>query len=260
MKRLLLFSIIFYVGIKNGIKQDNIGYFIISFAAFIVIIASIIELYSLQNNNIQLAFTMATSSSNSAYILVIIGFLTLNLINEHKNLTNLALKDTLTDMNNRRGLHYMLETVIPNTIRYKQPLSVITIDIDFFKKINDTYGHDGGDIVLKQFAQLIKNSHRKSDISCRFGGEEFVLILPNTEKEGAMVIAEKLRIDTEKLNIQLDDKIINITACFGISTSSNENEIDIDALLKDADKALYVAKYSGRNMVCHNNDAPCRIA
>ena len=249
---IVIFSALLYVSIGRAIQEKNNGYYIFASAFVIILLSVLIIIISLINENIQLAYTMVTVGNYAGFFLVVIGFLSLTLINEHKKLALLATEDALTGMNNRRGLQVMLDLIVPQANRESKCLSVITIDIDFFKKINDTYGHDGGDRVLQEFAKLIKKAHRGSDVSCRFGGEEFVLVLPDTNKEGADLMAEKLRSKTEEYDIDIENKKINITASFGVATRCSN--IDIDAMMKDADKALYSAKFSGRNKVCHIDD------
>ena len=247
---IVVYTLLSYIVIKKGRTLSNIGYFIMAFAFVMQVLISLVELYFILMHDLTLSYFLALFATNSGVMLVIIGFLGVKLIDEHKYLNSLALTDTLTGMNNRRGLQYMLQTVVPSYNRAKTCFSVVTMDIDFFKKINDRYGHDGGDIALKQFSNLIKNSHRNSDISARLGGEEFLLVLTDTDKYGALAIAEKLRKSTEELKIIVNETSLNITCSFGVSTGCQES-IDMDTLVKNADKALYLAKYKGRNQVIH---------
>lgn len=247
---ILIFTILFYIAVKRAKEEDNIGFFIMSFGFLTVVIVSMFQVNYILNNETNLAYSTANIGGYTGFLLVIIGFLTMKLMNEHNKLSKLALTDTLTGMNNRRGLYHLLESVIPSSNRSKKCFSLITIDIDFFKNINDTYGHDGGDVVLKEFSSLIKTTHRNSDISSRLGGEEFVIVLPDTDKDSSLLIAEKLRQKTQELEIVIENTIsTNITASFGIATSCSD--INIDELLKDADKALYTAKFNGRNRAVH---------
>jgi len=122
------------------------------------------------------------------------------------------------------------------------------MDIDHFKKINDTYGHDVGDLVLKTFADLIRGIIRKSDICARFGGEEFVVLLPNTDREGARVLAERIRTAVAKNPVEHGSIVIVFTVSIGISQCRKGMQ-SIDELIKEADIALYRAKEGGRNRV-----------
>ena len=251
MAALLFYALIFALGIKSMRELNNIGYSIIYAAVFIVFITSLVQIYALLVlKHISLAYGLAFSASIVGFVLVGIGYLTSILVSEHKQLSILALKDPLTGMNNRRGLDHLLQAIIPAAKRYEKYLALITIDIDFFKEVNDTYGHDGGDTVLKEFATMLQNASRSSDISCRLGGEEFLIVLPETDLPKALVLAEKLRDKVETLRINYKDQTIQLTASFGVAVGYN-GDLDIDSILKDADKALYAAKNAGRNRVCH---------
>ena len=251
------FSIAFYgylsyLALKNRALTKNLGYSIMAFAFIIVVIAGFVELGYLFKNDPLLAYSIAKASTVNGFMLIVVGFLSINLIDEQKYFNSLALTDALTGMNNRRGLDYLLQTIIPTYNRNKKCFSVVTIDIDFFKKVNDTYGHDGGDVVLKKFAELITSNHRNNDISCRFGGEEFIIVLPDTNKEDAIILSEKIRTIIENAEIEIQNKNLKITASFGLATSCED--VNMDELYKDSDKALYIAKYTGRNKVVHIDD------
>lgn len=125
------------------------------------------------------------------------------------------------------------------------------IDIDKFKSINDNYGHQVGDDVIVHFATTLKSIQRKSDVSCRYGGEEFVLLLPNTNITGAQNLANKIRLQIEATRLTLPSKEqIQFTVSLGVAIVNFENDTNIEAALKRADKAMYEAKNSGRNKVC----------
>jgi len=161
----------------------------------------------------------------------------------YKNmLEELAIKDSLTNIYNRRYYEEQIEKEMKNAQRYGYDLSLIMFDIDFFKKVNDTYGHDVGDKVLIRSTYLIKNSLRKGDIFCRVGGEEFMIILPHTKEEDAKKLAEKLRVMIEN-----DTEVLPVTMSFGV-THFIYGE-DKNTLYKRVDSALYKAKDNGRNRV-----------
>ena len=132
--------------------------------------------------------------------------------------------------------------MLSQAIRARSSVAVIVVDIDFFKNINDTYGHAFGDEVLQYFSNILLKNRREHDIVARFGGEEFVLILPDIEKNDAFKVAEALRVDIE--NSKIND--ISITVSIGISMNKNTKNV-FDTLFKQADLALYDAKNSGRN-------------
>ncbi len=172
---------------------------------------------------------------------------------KNKELENLAEKDFLTDLYNRRFIMKIIKHFL--TLSDRDPnfkLSFILIDIDDFKNINDTYGHDAGDEVLKQLAALLKNKVRKSDIVSRWGGEEFLVLLPKTDMEGAKHLAEKIRKEIEKQTFTFGDKKMHITVSIGVSAidlSNNNTDKHIFKTLVEVDKKLYKAKKTGKNKI-----------
>ena len=159
-------------------------------------------------------------------------------------LTKMATTDQLTGLHNRHYMSDMLSKKVSRAKRHGEALSVIIVDIDHFKNVNDTFGHLIGDIILKSVGQVLLDSARKEDIAARFGGEEFVLILDHCNLEDAQKKAEGLREQIEKLQPQK----IAITASFGVA-QLNKSIDKYEDLLKNADKALYKAKEEGRNRV-----------
>ena len=160
-------------------------------------------------------------------------------------LQNFATVDQLTGALLKREGIYLLEHHLRIFFRYGTPFSIIMCDIDFFKSVNDTYGHLVGDTVLKYLVEIIRNNIRSCDLLVRFGGEEFLLILPNARAVEALRIAEKLRVTIEKEIIYTSDKEIDLTMSFGISTPKRSDSEE--GLIERADKALYMAKSRGRN-------------
>lgn len=158
--------------------------------------------------------------------------------------------DPLTGAYNRKYFYESAQKELEHFLRYGRKFSIVFIDIDDFKKINDKYGHLTGDIVLKTLAEKLKNSVRKSDSVCRFGGEEFVLLLHGTKSENALAIAERIRQEIEKEEIKTyDGKTISITISAGIATV-NDTIKNINEMIDQADMAIYKAKQSGKNRVC----------
>jgi diguanylate cyclase (GGDEF)-like protein len=157
--------------------------------------------------------------------------------------------DPLTDIANRRRFHNALEIECLRFTRGRAPLSVLMIDLDHFKNVNDQFGHPAGDAVLRFVAQLFLSSLRKTDLLSRYGGEEFAVLLPETRREGASVIAERLRQAVCKSPVRIDKYEIPLTASVGVASHANDNEVNPEILLKKADLALYRAKASGRNRI-----------
>lgn len=162
----------------------------------------------------------------------------------------LAVTDALTGLNNRRYLDSHLKILFERAVARGRPLSICITDIDRFKAINDTYGHDAGDDVLRELANRVRSSVRGADLACRYGGEEFVVVMPDTSMETAAAVAERLRMSIEDTPFRLKQsgQEISVTASLGLATTSQFTDTP-ELLLKCADKALYEAKNSGRNRV-----------
>lgn len=158
-----------------------------------------------------------------------------------------ALKDELTDFGNKRALASSLHREAELAIRHNSALSILMLDIDHFKSINDCYGHLAGDSVLKDLAATIKKCARQSDLCFRYGGEEFLLILDNTDENHAFLVAERIRKTVAEHSYLYNGKIIPVTISIGASTF-DKNET-LDSFQTRADKALYKAKNNGRNLV-----------
>ncbi|MCU7833745.1 MAG: sensor domain-containing diguanylate cyclase [gamma proteobacterium symbiont of Taylorina sp.] len=161
----------------------------------------------------------------------------------------MASHDALTELYNREVLDQRLSSDINRATRYKHPLSVFMLDIDYFKNINDTYTHQAGDTILHNFAGIISNSIRKTDYAARYGGEEFVVILPETSLGKAQELAERLRTKIAEYSFSAGQgKNLNITASIGIATFPEHAQC-WEQLIHAADKAMYTAKKEGRNLV-----------
>lgn len=164
----------------------------------------------------------------------------------NKKLEILSKTDHLTQLNNRGAWESDLEKEFHRVKRNKQPCSVVMFDIDHFKKVNDTYGHQAGDEVIRRTSKLLKEMMRKSDIAGRYGGEEFAVILPDTCSANALVFTERLRQRIEMEVVEYEEFKIKITISLGISELTEDCE-SYQAWLEQSDKALYVCKESGRN-------------
>lgn len=162
----------------------------------------------------------------------------------------LATTDPLTHLYNRRYFMDASTNIFNLALRYTKPLSIIMLDIDKFKNVNDTYGHQIGDRVLVQLASLLQKSRRNSDFICRYGGEEFVILLPETDQNNALLLAEEIRKKIEMSTITLENsQIIKFTVSLGVSEINIAKDNTIEQIINRADKALYIAKDSGRNRV-----------
>lgn len=172
---------------------------------------------------------------------------TINRANTYSTILQYATLDALTNLNNRRQFETRLGQEISITKRQNNPLCAMMLDIDFFKKVNDTYGHAAGDEVLRSVAAIIKEQLRESDIPARYGGEEFAVLLPFTKIEEAQIVGERLRKAVEAHPVKVDDIEISVTISMGLA---EYNRIETgEELFERADKALYEAKKNGRNQV-----------
>ncbi len=163
-------------------------------------------------------------------------------------LRRMATTDALTGVSNRRYFFEVATAEIERSRRYKRPLSLAMLDVDFFKKVNDTYGHDAGDLVLKEVVTSLRKTLRDSDFIARFGGEEFVILAPETTFEQMIVTGERMRAALEATEVKTHTLTIRFTASFGVTQVLAGIE-PVDAALKRADEGLYAAKKNGRNRV-----------
>ena len=165
-----------------------------------------------------------------------------------------ATTDPLTGLRNRRSFFEKAEELASLHRRYNTDLSVLMIDIDHFKKINDSLGHDGGDVMLVRFAEILLSMVREVDIVSRLGGEEFAILLPDTKRLGAAVLAERTRAAIQRTPIAYQGTDYSITASIGIASLSAENVNSISDFFRIADNRLYLAKKAGRNRICVDNE------
>ncbi len=162
----------------------------------------------------------------------------------------MAILDPVTNIHNKRFFISRLKEEFSLSKRNKTNLSILMIDIDFFKKVNDTYGHLAGDMILNQLAKIFKTMLRSEDILARYGGEEFIIALRSTNREGALILAERIRKKVEETQLVFEDQKISITISIGVaSLDEGCDHKDIDAIIKDADTKLYTSKENGRNKV-----------
>jgi len=172
----------------------------------------------------------------------------INQLKEEKDkLEGIAYADPLTGLSNRRLFFEETKRLLELARRHGEPFSIIMLDVDNFKRINDEYGHDVGDIVLKNLAEAIRINVRSSDIAARYGGEEFIIALPKTDGEGALLVAERIRQDFKRRKVKINQEEVGTTVSVGVA-SYKEGD-DLETLIKKADEALYEAKRTGKDKV-----------
>ncbi|MEA2084944.1 MAG: diguanylate cyclase [Thermodesulfobacteriota bacterium] len=178
-----------------------------------------------------------------------------NLQEKNRQLQELANRDGLTGLYNHRFFQDAVHRDFQKAVRYHENISCIIFDIDYFKKFNDTYGHQAGDMVLNTLGKVIYEIMRDTDLSARYGGEEFALLLCHTDNKAVDTFAERLRIAVEEKEFKKDDLVLRVTISIGVATYPHHEISDANKLIECADKALYRAKESGRNRVVSYQEA-----
>jgi len=174
---------------------------------------------------------------------------TQQLLESEARLRELSIRDPLTGLFNRRYMEEVLALEMSRAVRKQYPIGIIMADIDHFKRFNDTHGHAAGDAVLVQVGNLLRTHVRSSDVTCRYGGEEFILILPEASREITQIRAEQMRKDSSQLHVQYEDQTLEpVTLSLGVAIFPDHGST-IDALFGAADTALYCAKREGRDRV-----------
>jgi diguanylate cyclase (GGDEF)-like protein len=233
---------------RRGWQQRNIGDGIIAWAALTLFVGVPLALYQLLvADDYPDAEAIAFGVYSVSYALVVVGFLASVLIEYQQHLSHLATQDPLTRLLNRRGLEDALYISLAHASRHGLSTSAIMVDIDHFKKSNDSFGHEAGDQVLRQVADILQGMSRASDVVARTGGEEFLLILPDTGLEAARHLAERIREAIGQRPLTVDHQKIPVTISLGVASVAGE--VDLEALAQGADRAMYLAKRGGRNRV-----------
>ncbi|MGY2574647.1 GGDEF domain-containing protein [Vibrio sp. C8] len=225
-------------------KERDIGLILITLAIVLEFLSALVELFGGWWIAEQiLEYRLPILSGTVGFFLVGLGFITSILTQDKLRIISQSQTDPLTNVLNRRGL----EAHVQSLLFKRQDISLLLLDIDYFKNINDRYGHDFGDFVLKAFSELISQNIRQDDLFSRIGGEEFVLILPQTKPEFAIRVAEDLRQKIEQSEFEFQQQTLGITCSFGIAFCTQH--FDFNLMVKQADMALYHAKNNGRNKV-----------
>lgn len=193
------------------------------------------------------------SSDEFAFMAEAFNSMTSELEKSHQALEALAITDSLTSLLNHKSFHECLDEEFKRIARRPEPISLLMIDIDDFKMTNDTYGHLAGDLVLKKVADILIKMTREIDVVARYGGDEFIVLLLNTDNRQAIRMAERIRMAVEKTEFEFDGKRIPVTLSLGIATAPIDAGTN-EKLIELTDKALYHAKSRGRNQAWHYRD------
>ncbi len=203
----------------------------------------------------QIATTVAANALENAYL-----FESLEIA--HATLTDVAKRDPLTQISNRGHLFERLESEFKRTLRKHGPLAVIMLDVDHFKKVNDDLGHQAGDAVLIGHGRILKEAVRGHDVVGRYGGEEFLAVLPETDAQGALMVAERIRSEMRRARFNgVEDRAVTASVGIAVLDPERGDEVDVQGLVGQADTALYAAKHAGRDrVVVHEETVPASVA
>ena len=197
------------------------------------------------NDGEQVSFNV----SNLDFVLKLSEFISMTVSNAilYEQTKKLAVTDGLTGISNRPNMEQSLLSEFERSKRYNSPLSIVLLDVDHFKDVNDSYGHQKGDEILVTFASVLKKFCRANDIAARYGGEEFLMILPQSNAQGAFKIAERVREEIMKMSFVGNDSKFSVTTSCGVAELNRDYMKNTDQLINVADNAMYEAKNSGRN-------------
>jgi diguanylate cyclase (GGDEF)-like protein len=242
----------------RGWRYRNIGDAIIAYAAAMMTLGMPVAIYYYLTAGEQAhGEAIVLGVHSAAYALIAIGFLASVVIEYQQHLSNLATMDPLTRLLNRRGLEDALQISRAQAARRGLPTSAIMVDIDHFKQVNDSFGHEVGDHVLRQVGDIISRLTRSSDVVARTGGEEFLIVLPETELASARLLAERIREAIGQRPLLVDSQRIGVTVSLGVA--SVVGAMNLDELSLEADRAMYLAKRGGRNRVASVEHRPVHL-
>lgn len=239
----------------RGWTQRNVGDAVIAFAGLLMVVGQASAWIQWGDHGaLPQAQSIAFGIYSAAYALVVVGFLASVLLEYQQHLSHLATEDPLTRLLNRRGLEDAIYVSLASAARSNTNTSAIMLDIDHFKQVNDSFGHEVGDRVIQQIAQVLQRLSRTSDVIARVGGEEFLLVMPNTDGNAARTVAERLRRAIGDEALLVDGQRIAVTVSLGVTTV--EGTVDLEDLSREADRAMYEAKRGGRNRVASVDRRP----
>jgi diguanylate cyclase (GGDEF)-like protein len=242
----------------RAFTQRNIGDAIIACAGLVMVVGIPLALYDvLAAGDFKRAQAIALGVHSAAYALVAVGFLASVLIEYQQHLSQLATKDPLTRLLNRRGLEDALYVTIAQASRRDLDTAAIMVDIDHFRKVNDSFGHEVGDLVIRQIAEYLQRMSRASDVVARTGGEEYLLILPDTGLEAARSLAERIQAAIGDTPLSVSSHHLPVTVSLGVTCVTGR--FSLDELIREAARALSQAKQGGRNRVASVQNKPLHL-
>jgi diguanylate cyclase (GGDEF)-like protein len=242
-------SILLFYNNKTGLRKfSGIFLLLMTFPHFLIFADLIFRYFDYFLINQDFTQSIFFLFSFIQTIVSVMIFLLLHNEVSYLELKETASKDFLTGIYNRKEFFELSNVILNIMIRQKNPVSLLMLDLDKFKKINDTYGHQTGDKVIVNFVRAVEKVLRKQDVFGRYGGEEFIIFLPNTNKKEALMVAERIRSEVEKSS-EYEKNIPQITVSIGVNGLNSSDINSINGIIKSADEALYKAKQNGRNRV-----------
>ena len=239
--------------------KRNVGDGIIAAAAVLMITSVPVAFYPLLvDDNLQLARVITFGAYTWAFTLLAIGFLTSVLVDYQQQLSHLATEDPLTGLLNRRGMEDALRVSMARANREGSQTAAIVIDIDHLKNVNDSFGHETGDSVIREIAALLRRMSRASDVLARIGGEEFMLVIPETDTAAARLVAERICLNLGERPLVVDHQPIPVTVSVGVACS--RGDVQLDDLHLEADRAMHLAKRGGGNRVAAVDSKPVHLS
>ncbi len=239
-------------------KKGSLGDTLIVGAALVTLIGISVANYQVSNGgDLTLGHVIIYTAYSIAYALVVIGFSTSVLAEYQGHLLQLAVEDPLTRLFNRRGMAEALHVSLATAARQGLPTSALLVDIDHFQKINDNFGVETGDRVIQQTAEILNRMARASDVIARIGGEEYLLVLPDTTLDSAKILAERIRAAIDDNPLLIHRQSIHVTVSIGIACV--DGQVNLEELTQNTEKAVYLAKRGGRNRVASVEHKPVQL-
>jgi diguanylate cyclase (GGDEF)-like protein len=240
-------------------RQRNIGDAIVALAGLVMLTGvAWINYRYLSAGDLDRAEASALNLHGVAYALVAVGFLAGVLTDYQQQLSHLATEDPLTRLLNQRGQEEALRVSLAAASRGQLPVSALLLDIDGFRQVNDSFGHETGDRVLQVIARIMQQHSRATDVIARVGGDDFLLVLPDTDLTAARVVAERIRDAVGEQPLLVDDQEIPVTVSLGVS--GGQGDINLDELRRQANRAMALAKRGGRNRVSSVQRSPVHLS